>query len=155
MAWVGSDDAICHIGTGLHKIALARMQEVFLLLQERNRLEIYEVISAFPNVRNTLQGSCQVAIGKSNNDCVWKLSYDSMIDGTGKELLAGKDENVRKVDLQIAFADANAIAAVVPNPDGIPWKRTANTPWSLCGKMTSIQSSKGYGCCNLLELVVG
>ena len=116
---MGSDDAICHIGTGLHKIALARMQEVFLLLQERNRLEIYEVISAFPNVRNTLQGSCQVAIGKSNNDCVWKLSYDSMIDGTGKELLAGKDENVRKVDLQIAFADANAIVAVVPNPDGL------------------------------------
>ena len=31
---MGSDDAICHIGTGLHKIALARVQEVFLLLEE-------------------------------------------------------------------------------------------------------------------------
>lgn len=29
LAWVGSDESICHIGTGLHKVPLARMQEVF------------------------------------------------------------------------------------------------------------------------------
>jgi hypothetical protein len=26
MAWVGSDEAVCHVGTGLHKVPLARLQ---------------------------------------------------------------------------------------------------------------------------------
>lgn len=56
LAWVGSDDALCHVGTGSHKVPLARMQEVFLTCQGKGRVEILEVISIlgpFPNVRNT------------------------------------------------------------------------------------------------------
>lgn len=56
LAWVGSDDALCHVGTGSHKVPLARMQEVFLTCQGKGRVEIFEVISIlgpFPNVRNT------------------------------------------------------------------------------------------------------
>ena len=30
LAWVGSDEAICHLGTGLHKVPLARLQDIFL-----------------------------------------------------------------------------------------------------------------------------
>ena len=32
LAWVGSDSAICQIGTSLHKVPLAQLQEVYLCL---------------------------------------------------------------------------------------------------------------------------
>lgn len=124
LAWVGSDDAICHIGTGLHKIALARLQEVFLTLPGRNRWLLYEVISVlgpFPNVRNTLDAKSSIAnYNDSSNSLRWRIDIESMIDGTGKELLAGKAENERKVDLQVVFADPNVIVAVVPLDDKAP-----------------------------------
>merc|ERR1712232_525162 len=72
LAWVGGDDAICHIGTGLQKVPLARLQEIFLRFQGRSDLEIYEVISVlgpFPNVRNTLIGKCQVMKKSSPGSC--------------------------------------------------------------------------------------
>ena len=120
LAWVGSDDAICHIGTGLHKVPLARMQEVFLNCIGKNRLEILEVISLFgpfPNIKNTLLGTTKM-INTSNNDnssCMMQIAMDSMIDGTGKEFLAGTEDNIRIVDLQVAFCDERVIVAVVPN----------------------------------------
>jgi hypothetical protein len=119
LAWVGSDDAICHIGTGLHKVPLARMQEVFLNCIGKNRLEILEVISLFgpfPNIKNTLLGTTKM-INTSNNDnsCMMQIVMDSMIDGTGKEILAGTEDNIRRVDLQVAFCDERVIVAVVPN----------------------------------------
>lgn len=120
LAWVGSDAAICHIGTSQHKVPLARLQEIFLILEGKNRLQLYEVISLlgpFPNIRNTLQGSCQVT---GSDPFTWNLVYDSMIDGMGKELLAGKEGNVQRVDLQVYFCDTNAIVAVVPPKDGSP-----------------------------------
>ena len=126
LAWVGSDDSICHIGTGLHKVPLARLQEIFLTCQGKNRIELFEVISIlgpFPNVRNTLQGGSEVNTGDIST---WTISMDSMIDGTGKEILAGKEENIRKVKLQIYFADPNAIVAIVPPENGgfreNPWE---------------------------------
>ena len=118
LAWVGSDDAICHIGTGQHKVPLARLQEIFLTLQGKNRLEVYEVISVFgpfPNIRNTLQGSSQAGGADPFN---WKVVYNSMIDGLGKELLADKEENQQRVDLQVYFCDPNAIVAIIPPKDG-------------------------------------
>jgi hypothetical protein len=118
LAWVGSDDAICHIGTGLHKVPLARLQEIFLTCQGKNRIELFEVISIlgpFPNVRNTLQGASEVTLGDVTD---WTIAMDSMIDGTGKELLAGKEDNIRRVKLQIYFSDPNAIVAVVPPDNG-------------------------------------
>ena len=126
LAWVGSDDSICHIGTGLHKVPLARLQEIFLTCQGKNRIEVFEVISIlgpFPNVRNTLQGGSEVS---SSDISTWTILMDSMIDGTGKEILAGKDENIRKVKLQIYFANPNAIVAIVPPENGglreNPWE---------------------------------
>jgi len=135
LAWVGSDDAICHIGTGQHKVPLARLQEVFLTLQGKNRLELYEVISLFgpfPNLRNTLQGSSRVVVpandnnnnnnnnnssNDNNNVSTWKITWESIIDGTGKEYNSSDDKkNQQLVDLQIYFGDLNAIVAVVPPP---------------------------------------
>jgi hypothetical protein len=118
LAWVGSDDAVCHIGTGLHKVPLARLQEVYLSLPGRNRVEMLEVIrilGPFPNVKNTLQGLSKLEGSVADNTATaWTISWDSMIDGTGKEVLAGKTENTRTAPLHVLFSDVNAIVAVVP-----------------------------------------
>lgn len=127
LAWVGGDDPICHLGTGLHKVPLARLQEVFLRLQGRSDLEMYEVISVlgpFPNVRNTLYGKCKVPKvsgikAASNNDdsfSPWSIEWQSMIDGTGKEILPGNDKRI--VNLDVHYADSSAIVAVMPQEDG-------------------------------------
>lgn len=119
LAWVGGDEAICHIGTGLHKVPLARLQEVFLSCLGRNRIEVQEIISIlgpFPNVKNILQGTSKIGRGDDVSD--WQITLDSMVDGTGKEILAGTDDNIRRVGLQVYFADEKAIVAVVPPKEG-------------------------------------
>mmetsp|Transcript_88570 Transcript_88570/g.255464 ORF Transcript_88570/g.255464 Transcript_88570/m.255464 type:complete len:377 (-) Transcript_88570:46-1176(-) len=118
LAWVGSDDAICHLGTGLHKVPLARLQEVFFSTKGQSRIEILEIIrilGPFPNVRNTLQGN--VKLRNSDDSQMMQIVMDSMIDGTGKEILAGTDDNIRRVDLQLLFSDEQVIVAVVPNTE--------------------------------------
>jgi hypothetical protein len=122
LAWVGSDAAVSHTGTGLHKVALARLQEVFLSLTGRNRLQYTEVIrilGPFPNVKNTLQGSSSVlstsaAADDDASNENWKIVWDSMIDGTGKELLAGKAENTQTVLLNVCFCDERVLLATLP-----------------------------------------
>mmetsp|Transcript_44285 Transcript_44285/g.106687 ORF Transcript_44285/g.106687 Transcript_44285/m.106687 type:complete len:365 (+) Transcript_44285:252-1346(+) len=119
LAWVGGDDAVCHLGTGLHKVPLARLQEIFLSSMGRNRIEVSEVIrilGPFPNVRNILQGSTKVGATKGADVESMNIVMDSMVDGTGKEILAGTEDNIRRVNLQIYFSDEKAIVAVVP-PD--------------------------------------
>jgi hypothetical protein len=120
LVWVGGDDSLTYIGTGLHKVPLARMQEVFLTLQGRSRIELTEVIriiGPFPNVRNILQGDSSVK-SFEENFVEWEIVMDSMIDGTGKEILAGTEDNIRRVMLQVYLADSNAILAVVPPGSG-------------------------------------
>ena len=115
LAWVGSDDAVSHVGTGLHKVPLARLQEVFLSFCGRNQVEIQEVIRVlgpFPNVKNTLCGQGQFT--RQDDAVEWSLTWDSLVDGTGNEILAGKDENVRRVDLQVYFSSPSIVVAVVP-----------------------------------------
>jgi hypothetical protein len=127
LAWVGSERAICHIGTGLHNVPLARLQEIYLCLVGKSRLEVLEVIrilGPFPNVRNTLQGTAKIgkrnveldAGGSSMSELA--VTYDSMIDGTGKQIKAGMENNARKYELNILFCDENAIVAMVPNAEG-------------------------------------
>lgn len=122
LAWVGSDAAICHIGTSLHKVPLARLQEVFLSLGY-NRWELFEVIrilGPFPTVRNTLKGDVKLSKLPSsttnlNREGVkMQISYTSMVDGTGKEILAGKADNIKYVDLDVWFANEKVIVATVP-----------------------------------------
>ena len=143
LAWVGSDDAICHVGTGLHKVPLARLQDVFLTIGrggsgESKTVRLMEVISIlgpFPNVRNTLQGSvvdiksmedgmmgttttttstsATNTRGVAKKDTI-RIMYDSMMDGLGKEINAGRDDNLRYVDLEIVFCDEKALVCVVP-----------------------------------------
>lgn len=129
LAWVGSDDALCSICTGLHKVPLARMQEVFLTVGNRGRVQMQEVIrilGPFPNVKNTLDGTGIIkrldggSGGNSDDDIDtvnWQVTWTSMIDGTGKELLANKEENTRVVDLHVCFCDPTILLAVVAPAD--------------------------------------
>lgn len=119
LAWVGSDDALSHIGTGLHKVPLARMQEVFMNCLGRNKIEVLEIISLigpFPNVKNILQGTTTISSGNSNGSEL-QIVMDKMVDGTGKEIKADNQDNIRRVDLEVAFFDERAIVVVMPNED--------------------------------------
>jgi len=135
LAWVGSDDAICHIGTGLHKVPLARLQDVFLTIgrdgsgesKTARLMEVISILGPFPNVRNTLEGkitditSTEDSTPNTNmntntpvkKDFI-KICYDSMFDGLGKEISAGKEDNLRFVELEVVFADELALVCVVP-----------------------------------------
>ena len=126
LAWVGSDKAICHIGTSLHKVPLARLQEMYLLLgyNKWELLEVIRILGPFPNIRNTLKGGLKLKKknGKSSNhhrECVrMEIAYNSMVDGTGKEILAGKDDNVKYVTLDVWFAtDKALVCTTVPDDD--------------------------------------
>ena len=133
LSWVGSDDAICHIGTSLHKVPLARLQEVYLSLggggsvvgtnkYKWELLEVIRILGPFPNVRNTLRGNVvgltkkkQMNDGEDNRERVQlEIAYSSMIDGTGREIIKSTD-GPRKVDLDVWFANDKAIVCTVPS----------------------------------------
>lgn len=118
LAWVGSDDAICHVGTGLHKVPLARMQEVFMNCLGRNQIEILEVISLigpFPNVKNVLQGTTEITSGGNGSEM--QIVMDRMVDGTGKEIKPESEDSIRRVDLEVAFCNEQVIVVVMPDDD--------------------------------------
>ena len=123
---MGSDDAICHIGTSLHKVPLARLQEMYLLLGYNlwELLEVIRILGPFPNVRNTLKGDLKLkkmgagTDGGSREGVRLDVAYNSMIDGTGKEILAGKEDNVKNVSLNVWFVNEKAMVCTVPKDDG-------------------------------------
>jgi len=128
LAWVGSDESICHIGTSLHKVPLARLQEMYIILgyNKWELLEVIRILGPFPNVRNTLKGELKVqklnsiGMGKGSSDregVRMEISYNSMVDGTGKEILAGKEDNVKRVELDVWFANEKALVCTVPSDE--------------------------------------
>lgn len=135
LAWAGSDEAICHVGTGLHKVPLARLQDIFVTVgniglksKSWRMMEVIRILGPFPNVRNTLlgqvtefqkiSGSGGGGIGADlSNDGQQtriKIRYDSIVDGIGKQLNAGKDGDMRFVDLNVLYANEEVIICVVP-----------------------------------------
>lgn len=133
LAWVGSDDAICHVGTGLHNVPLARLQDIFLTVGNIGlkggswrMMEVIRILGPFPNVRNTLLGQvADVRKGPSMGDQSHggrtgiQVRYDSIVDGVGKELNAGKQEDTRFVDLDVLFVDEEIIVCLVPSSDTV------------------------------------
>ena len=129
LLWVGSDDAMSTLGTGLHKVPLARLQEVFLSLSvapaKKNKpvskfritgTEVIRILGPFPNVKNTLQGICSIEATTTGSQYreQWNIVWESMIDGTGKELI-NTTSNQRVVPLSIVYGDAKVfIAATAP-----------------------------------------
>jgi len=126
LVWAGSDDAICHVGTGLHKVPLARLQEVFLSVGRQNDensntmrsrgwklYEVIRILGPFPNVRNILQGEV-TGFTNVHSSSEINLKYDTMIDGTGKVIIPGGDakngdEKSREVKLYVWYADEKVI----------------------------------------------
>ena len=99
LGFAGSDAAICAIGSGLHKVPLANLDEIFISLFS-NRCyvrEVIRIIGPFPNVLNSLLGD--VTVDKN----VLTTTYTSIIDGTGKELVNAPNEE-RKMDYEVVFA---------------------------------------------------
>ena len=99
LCFVGSDEAVCTIGSGLHNVPLANLDEIFVSLSA-NRIVVREVIrltGPFPNVLNTLLGD---AIVRNNN--ILATKYTSVIDGTGKELISPNEP--RQASYTVAFA---------------------------------------------------
>jgi hypothetical protein len=115
LAWIASDVAVCAIGSALHsKIALARLQEVYLTLH-RNRLQMFEVVrilGPFPNVKNTLSGSAKFA--RQGVDRM-TITWQSLIDGTGKENFEGGKTKVAMLD--ILYGDDQLIVARLVDKD--------------------------------------
>jgi hypothetical protein len=123
--WVGSDAAMSTLGTGLHKVPLARLQEVFLSLSvvpskksqplSKFRItgtEVIRILGPFPNVKNTLQGTCTMTATFTGSQYQeqWNIVWESMIDGTGKELI-NTTSNQRIVSLSIIYGDAKVLIA--------------------------------------------
>jgi hypothetical protein len=133
LAWVGSDEAMCHLGTGLHKVALARLQEVFLTVGPKSRVQMYEVIrilGPFPNVRNTLVGTSAVDKPRGGGDQApaqpWRITWQSLVDGTGKEILAGSQ--VRNVDMEVLWCDASLLLCAAKFADTASTEGTNEDP---------------------------
>jgi len=98
LVWAFSDDAVAEIGTGLHRVPLARLEDVFLSFRSPAKKdtkspsqmmirtsEVVRVIGPFPNVKNVLFGRCAV-----DREAL-RVSYARGVDGTGKPLNAERD----------------------------------------------------------------
>lgn len=127
LVWARTDDAIAEIGTGLHRVPLARMEELFvsLLAGDEIRLtEVVRVIGPFPNVKNLLFGTRVLAKGTLT------VSYQNGYDGTGKQL-SGSD---RTVDFTVAHASKDVIVLDALRAGTRSWlvfQRESNLPESL------------------------
>eukprot|EP00629_Pelagomonadales_sp_RCC1024_P003363 CAMPEP_0119269638 /NCGR_PEP_ID=MMETSP1329-20130426/6968_1 /TAXON_ID=114041 /ORGANISM="Genus nov. species nov., Strain RCC1024" /LENGTH=266 /DNA_ID=CAMNT_0007269639 /DNA_START=205 /DNA_END=1001 /DNA_ORIENTATION=+ len=82
LVWARSDEGVGAIGTGLHRVPLANLEDIFLSIDARRvtTTEVIRVLGPFPNVKNLLFGACKVKPSRL------EFSYDRIIDGTGKEL---------------------------------------------------------------------
>lgn len=82
----------------------------------RNQIEILEVISLigpFPNVKNVLQGTTKITSGGNGSEM--QIVMDRMVDGTGKEIKPESEDNIRRVNLEVAFCDEQVIVVVMPD----------------------------------------
>ena len=81
-------------------------------------LEVIRILGPFPNVRNTLTGRLKASTTTSTSGSLqqlqqsgggttkWQIAWESLIDGTGKEIYA---DQVRKVDLSVVYCDEQII----------------------------------------------
>jgi len=81
-------------------------------------MEVIRILGPFPNVRNTLLG--QVTQFRKGGDdgsvnAGIQIRYDSIVDGIGKEVNAGTEEDKREFNLNILYADEELIIGVVPS----------------------------------------
>jgi len=107
LVWARSDAGLGQLGTGLWRVPLARLEDIFISLYRKSKKENYvrlteiiRVLGPFPNVKNSLHGDFA-----SQNDDSLTLNYRSGTDGTGKPL-TGK---ARSVDFDIIHSSSRLL----------------------------------------------
>ena len=111
LVWAKSDEAVSEIGTGLHRVPLARLEEIFLTFERRKEValtEIVRIIGPFPNVKNALFGDFSL----KKNDLT--ISYKRGVDGTGKSL----DGKARNVSFEVVHSSDRCLVLVPSNKRG-------------------------------------
>ena len=109
--WLGSDNSKCHAGSMLHNVMLARLQEVLAsffkltieVCESKRTIGMFPIVGDATYERDSINPSIKCA---------------SMIDGQGKEVLAGKQENQKIVSLDFVLANNNIIIWENPDDDG-------------------------------------
>jgi hypothetical protein len=113
LSWARSDDGVGSVGTGLHRVPLASLEDIFLSLAPKRVLtsEVIRVLGPFPNVKNTLEGTSKVRAGATLD-----LSYDTVVDGLGATLT---DTQARKVSFDLVALTRDVLVLRAPvNPVG-------------------------------------
>ena len=130
LVWARSDEGVCNIGTGLHKVPLANLEEIFLTLSDRKitTTEVIRVVGPFPNVKNLLFGSAKVSPTKG-----LALSYSDCIDGTGNKL---KGEQARDVAFGVASLSRDVLVLEASGVGDAEWLVFEREP-DLAGMLAS------------------
>jgi len=139
LVWVSDDDALCLVGSGLHKLPLTLMEDIFMSFTATGKAkaaslkvetaEILRVLGPFPNVRNTLAGTWSTSggatgakkgsggmggmgggsSGNGNIQGQLELVYDAMTDGNGGTIKAPDGSETRRVCIDTAYANADTL----------------------------------------------
>ena len=115
LVWAKSDEGVGFIGTGLHRVPLANLEDQFLSLEADGSCaltEVIRVIGPFPNVKNLLTGTS--TIGPSS----LRLTYTKVIDGTGAELTSSQ---ARSVKLRLAALSKDLLVVAAASIDADDW----------------------------------
>eukprot|EP00617_Octactis_speculum_P021279 CAMPEP_0185745138 /NCGR_PEP_ID=MMETSP1174-20130828/3412_1 /TAXON_ID=35687 /ORGANISM="Dictyocha speculum, Strain CCMP1381" /LENGTH=217 /DNA_ID=CAMNT_0028418949 /DNA_START=93 /DNA_END=746 /DNA_ORIENTATION=- len=110
LLFASSDEAIETVGTGLQKMPLTRLMDIFVSLSRPSSLEtseILRVLGPFPNVRNTLAGSFSCKGGVIN------FTYNTMVDGMGNELKGPGGELTREIQGKLGHVN-NDLMVIFP-----------------------------------------
>ena len=91
-------------------------------------IEMIRILGQSTNLRKTLLGSVIDVSAQGGGE--WekglRIRYDFIVDGVGKYLNTGKEEEERNVELDVLFVNEKMLLVVVPGEDGkgMGWVRT-------------------------------
>uniref|UniRef100_A0A7S2UVC0 Plastid lipid-associated protein/fibrillin conserved domain-containing protein n=1 Tax=Fibrocapsa japonica TaxID=94617 RepID=A0A7S2UVC0_9STRA len=121
VVFVTDADALDHVGTGLRKLPLTKMEAMFLSFDGSRSVgrsieasEILRILGPFPNVKNKLSGTYKAQGARSLS-----IKYDLMIDGTGKEVKSGSATTDRSISINVEFVGEKALVATIPSSQHI------------------------------------
>lgn len=133
LVWARSDEGVGAIGTGLHRVPLAKLEDIFLSVSPRRVIvsEIVRVMGPFPNIKNVLSGSSSVS------PTTVAFSYDKVFDGTGKELT---NSQARDVSFKLASLSKNVMVICATSLGSAEWLVFERED-DLAGALTALRVS--------------
>lgn len=120
LVFVTSDEALCAVGSGLHKVFATKMEDLFISFGPKymqaesgafglETAEILRVFGPFPNIRNTFAGDFACGDGGSV-----VLSYDTMVNGLSQKIKAPDGKDTRRMKGRIPYANSAGLI-YIPN----------------------------------------